>query len=645
MIPRNKVQDVQDHLGEGESQAFTIAVTGKAFRVLIDDLYSNKILSIVRELWSNARDSHVEAGKADVPFHCDLPTNLSPVFRVRDFGTGLSHDDVMHLYTTIFSSSKTDSNAAVGMLGLGSKSPFSYTDSFSVVAYDGQQKRTYIAFIQKDGVPSIRHISTDESVEERGLEVSFAVRLQDYREFKDAAKIVGYGFDVHPICEGVELESYVTFLKLGNVRIVENIDKYVYNTPVKIKQGCVLYPVDARDLSDLVHSGKMIIVEVPIGSVDVTASRESLSMDDQTKNVISKVINEAKNQINTYVTKELNKTNNRRERVLKAAELSEWSRSITREDQTFYLYPDHLKGSSLRLTNKKAKNNAKNYGIWRYKTRKEWEVVDRLDIYVVNNMRIIVDDESKIPRKASRIQKYVRDHTYTYIIRSDYGDLDAQKNRLKRLLGLKDSQFISLDDLPDVDPPISKRNKKEIPQAGELWALSRRGKVALPSFLRGGLYYSSNEVSSWWYQLFATLDVPNPWAPNSKIKFFTEKEAAKLNLPESSRVDIVLTEKLKTFKFNFDGYSVWHNLRSRTTDTAYKLIWKQFFAHIPMIDGYSTDTQLIEYYSRMIGQYQQVCGRMESKVKRIERDFPLLFNGTASEQAIMEYIKLKEAKP
>lgn len=105
MIPKN-VREGAVAVGlDGEKAYFTIAANGKAFRTLIDGLYSNKIRAVIRELCSNAADSHIDAGQIK-PFKVSIPTSLDPVFRVRDFGTALRHDQVMHLYTTIFQSTK-----------------------------------------------------------------------------------------------------------------------------------------------------------------------------------------------------------------------------------------------------------------------------------------------------------------------------------------------------------------------------------------------------------------------------------------------------------------------------------------------------------------------------------------------------------
>ena len=64
--------------------SFTIKATGKAFRILSDGLYSDKILAVVRELSCNAYDAHVAAGMF-VPFEVHLPHALEPWFSVKDF--------------------------------------------------------------------------------------------------------------------------------------------------------------------------------------------------------------------------------------------------------------------------------------------------------------------------------------------------------------------------------------------------------------------------------------------------------------------------------------------------------------------------------------------------------------------------------
>ena len=151
---------------------FRIRNSAKAFGILPSGLYANKIRAIIRELGCNAVDSHVAAGVPDTPFDVHLPTNLAPHFAIRDYGTGLSHDQVLNIYTTYFESTKTHSNDFIGALGLGSKSPFSYTDNFTVTAIQDGKKGIYSAYINDQGVPSVALMHTEDTDEPNGVGVN-----------------------------------------------------------------------------------------------------------------------------------------------------------------------------------------------------------------------------------------------------------------------------------------------------------------------------------------------------------------------------------------------------------------------------------------------------------------------------------------
>ena len=75
--------------GSFEESNYTIEASAKAFSILSDGLYANKIEAVIRELSTNAYDSHVDAGHPDKPFLVHLPNRFKPVFYIRDYGTGL----------------------------------------------------------------------------------------------------------------------------------------------------------------------------------------------------------------------------------------------------------------------------------------------------------------------------------------------------------------------------------------------------------------------------------------------------------------------------------------------------------------------------------------------------------------------------
>jgi hypothetical protein len=285
--------------GITQSNAFTIKANAKAFKVLIDGLYSDKIKSIVRELWTNAYDSHIMAGCKDRPFTCTLPTRFDPVFSVRDYGVSLSHDSVMGLYTTVFESTKDDTNDQVGQLGLGSKSPFAYTDTFSVTSYLDGVKRMYSAYIDASGVPTIALLGEDKTDEPNGLEVGFPTKEEDISAFIRAAHSVVLGFDVAPEFKGQVIDA------TPPERGIEGEGWYIPKEPVDIsqgamaRQGCVLYPISRTVFSfedDVLHEMLEcpIVIDFEIGQLDISASREGLGYDERTKKNIEKRLLEIK---------------------------------------------------------------------------------------------------------------------------------------------------------------------------------------------------------------------------------------------------------------------------------------------------------------------------------------------------------------
>ena len=296
--------------GQFEENAFSIEASAKAFMILSDGLYSNKILAVVRELSTNAYDSHVDAGCTDKPFEVHLPTRLEPYFHVRDFGTSMSHENCMTLYTTYFRSTRNNSNDAVGCLGLGSKAPFAYTDSFTVEAYLDGTKRIYSAHRDRNGSPTFSLLDSVETNEPNGIKVSMPVQNDDIDTFIREARNVYQYFKVRPIFTGndqVWFRDEETLLKASD-------NTWEFNTgdsSNKIIMGQIAYPInedsiasrydDSDKIGDFLWKSNGLRLYVNIGDVDITPSRESLSYTPETKknirNLLQKVLDDIKDTV------------------------------------------------------------------------------------------------------------------------------------------------------------------------------------------------------------------------------------------------------------------------------------------------------------------------------------------------------------
>jgi len=194
-----KIKDVTapaDKGGLDNEQRFRIKASAKAFDILSSRLYTNVVQAVLRELSTNAWDAHVEAGHEE-PFEVHLPTSSETYFLIRDFGPGMSREKVEGLYSTYFDSDKTDSNDVVGCLGLGSKSPYAYADSFTVTSYYGGRRLVYFMY-REDGLPRLSLVDDSPSSQPSGLEVKLEVQPTDINQFlQEAADIYQY-FPVQP---------------------------------------------------------------------------------------------------------------------------------------------------------------------------------------------------------------------------------------------------------------------------------------------------------------------------------------------------------------------------------------------------------------------------------------------------------------
>ena len=244
-----------------------------------DKVYSNKERAVIRELACNAHDSHVMAGTTDVPFDVHLPTQLEPWFSLRDYGTGLPDDDIANIYGAIGVSTKRDSNEVIGCFGIGSLSPYSMCDSFTVKSYRNGTVRTYQCMRDDKRQPKVIPLGSAPTDEPNGLEVKLTVNSK-VSEFEEEAR------HVFMFWEG-------TLPKINNQHVIRECqamrDKYVFKgddfglTPswgsMYALMGNIAYKIP-NQLDEFDVDGYL---KFDLGELEFDTARENLSMTDKTK--------------------------------------------------------------------------------------------------------------------------------------------------------------------------------------------------------------------------------------------------------------------------------------------------------------------------------------------------------------------------
>ena len=290
------------------AQRFKIKASARAFKIL-SSFYTDPMAAIPRELGANAWDAHVKAGNTATPFEVHVPNTLEPWFSIRDFGTGLSKEDIYTVYTTYFESTKGSSNDFDGCMGLGSKTPFNYTENFAVTSWFGGIKYTYNCFVDENGGPSILLMAEEEATEHNGLMVKFAVKQEDIATFVSKIRQSYSAFRVKPKLTGIHDIAYpeikyahsgdkwgirdtgTSYSRYNREACIALMGNYRYPIDVGLVCGyteCKGVTKEQKELGSQILQNSNLELSFDIGDLDVAPNKETLQYDsdDRTRSAI-----------------------------------------------------------------------------------------------------------------------------------------------------------------------------------------------------------------------------------------------------------------------------------------------------------------------------------------------------------------------
>jgi len=259
--------------------------------ILRSQIYSDKLMAVIREYSTNATDANIEAGRPDTPICVHLPTIADPYIGFRDFGVGLSEDDVTQLYVKYGASTKRNSNDYTGCLGIGCKAGFAYGDNFQVITHHGRYSKTWLARIDetKRGTISLVHTTNHHTPVNTGTEVRVSIRKNDIESCINKAKQLFTYWRVQPTCN-LELDKPKYHAESDDWAILDlreqSYDRRAYYNSAVI-MGNIVYPINPRmiktsDLPASLLDSSAVLLRAPVGSLDIAANRESLEYTDRT---------------------------------------------------------------------------------------------------------------------------------------------------------------------------------------------------------------------------------------------------------------------------------------------------------------------------------------------------------------------------
>lgn len=290
-----------------EEKFFSIDNLGMVFDILRNKMYSNPILAICREYSCNARDSHREAGIPEIPIHIYLPNNLEQYYKIKDFGVGISPDRMENIFIKYTASTKRNDNIQTGGYGLGSKTSFSYTDSFSIITnYNGIQYN-YNCFIDETKVGKLALASESPTKERNGTEIKIPVKPKNYNDFAIFTEQACRHWDVKPIVKGgtIEWQNNKKILEGTGWAITASKD---WQRHVKMIIDGIEYPLELDALKQYADT-KLInaangnfIMYFGVGELSLSASREQIYLDDKTRHIIKNRLDAIFKEIKTTIS-------------------------------------------------------------------------------------------------------------------------------------------------------------------------------------------------------------------------------------------------------------------------------------------------------------------------------------------------------
>lgn len=309
------------------TEAFDIGDKALIMDILRGKMYSNPIYTIAQEIMSNARDAHREVGKHDVPIVVTLPTPLDPAFKIRDFGPSITPDRMANVFIKYGNSTKRENDIETGGFGLGAKSPFSYTDMFTVVSItteNGQNiLREYIAYIDESRIGAMSCVKEEITTEEQGTCIIVTAKAGDSHKFESAVRNIGRYWDVKPIVEpfGASFNWAMPEMRwsgcddTGRTRwhITEKnhgpiclVDQIPYNFDAHSLFGFNdrnTTPEGKENHFAVLNAG--FVCNLDIDEAVVTANREKLEMTDEVKLTIQNILERCVQEVHRLAKEEV----------------------------------------------------------------------------------------------------------------------------------------------------------------------------------------------------------------------------------------------------------------------------------------------------------------------------------------------------
>jgi hypothetical protein len=266
--------------------------------------YNDEEMAVLREYCTNARDAHIaaaiaaaERGEEWTPRPIEVTLPIDPYglpsadkgrfLRIKDYGVGLSVEEIGSVFSRIGKSTKDDSNEQNGMMGIGGKSGLCATfGTFRITAVKDGEKAIVMCGRNEATEPVMDLVSITETDEPNGVEIELPTPKY-HKLRRKAAALFQFWPEGSVLVDGVEPEKLKPKVKItDDMWIVDSLSSKGQRSDW-IVMADVPYPVqlDGKLADD--HS---LVIFVPTGAVTIAPSREALRMTPKTKDELARLM-------------------------------------------------------------------------------------------------------------------------------------------------------------------------------------------------------------------------------------------------------------------------------------------------------------------------------------------------------------------
>lgn len=177
--------------------------TSVIMNMLRNNIYTDPINSLVRELYSNAVDAHNRVNNIYDFIEIDIKEELqNNIFSIRDYGASMNKEIISNVYSKMGKSDKRNTNGEHGGWGLGCKSPLAYTDYFWIETFTIENNKSiYRKWVQYIDSTKVGALTLLEENEENNTEFKTGTKVSVPFNIKDLDKIIQ------------SLDTYLTYTK------------------------------------------------------------------------------------------------------------------------------------------------------------------------------------------------------------------------------------------------------------------------------------------------------------------------------------------------------------------------------------------------------------------------------------------------